>query len=99
RLVCGAVHATIAQHVLSGRHRSPQLSVRADVVSRHVPALVIGFLLVMAAATVGLALLAYADGAGHPTTIASVVVALAVGFGGPTLVAAVPRPAQRRAAS
>jgi len=69
------------------------------VVSRHVPALVIGFLLVMTAATVGLALLAYADGAGHPVTIASVVVALAVGFGGPSLMAAVRRRAQRSAAS
>jgi hypothetical protein len=41
-VVFGAVHATVAQHVLSGRHRSSQLSVRADVVSRHSPLLVIG---------------------------------------------------------
>jgi hypothetical protein len=95
--VFGAVHATVAQHVLSGRHRSSQLSVRADVVSRHIPALVIGFLLAMAAVTVGLALLADADGAGHPATIASVIVAVAVGFGGPTLMAAVRRRVQRGA--
>src|SRR5262245_57398253 len=64
--VFGAVHSTVAPRVISGRHRSQQLSVSADVVSRHVPALVIGFLLVMAGATIGLALLADADGAGHP---------------------------------
>jgi hypothetical protein len=95
----GAGHASVAHHVLSGRHRSSQLSVRADLVSRYVPALVIGFLLVMTAVTVGLALLAYADGAGHPATIASVIVGLAVGFGGPTLMAAVRRRARRSAAS
>jgi hypothetical protein len=95
--VFGAVHATVAQHVLSGRHRSSQLSVRADVVSRHIPAVVIGFLLVMVAATIGLALLANADGAGHPATIASVIVAVAVGFGGPTLMASVRRRVQRGA--
>jgi hypothetical protein len=60
---------------------------------------VIGFLLVMTAVTVGLALFAYADGAGHPATIASVIVGLAVGFGGPSLMAAVRRRARRSAAS
>ena len=34
----GACHAAAAQRVLDGRHRSDQLSVRADVVGRHVPA-------------------------------------------------------------
>ena len=60
-LLFGAVHSAVAQRVLSGRHRSQQLSVSADVVSRHVPALVISFLLSMAAVTVVLALLAGAD--------------------------------------
>jgi hypothetical protein len=98
-VVFGAVHATVAQHVLSGRHRSSQLSVRADMVSRYIPLLVIGFLLVMGAATVAVALLAYADGAGHPATIASVVVGVAVAFGGPSLMTAVRRRAQRGAGS
>ena len=91
----GAVHSAIAQRVLSGRHGSSQLSVRADVVNRRIPFIVIGFLLTMGVVTVGLALLAEADGAGHPVTIASVVVAVAVICGGPNLMAAVRRRAQR----
>jgi hypothetical protein len=91
----GAVHSAIAQRVLSGRHGSSQLSVRADVVNRRIPFIVLGFLLTMGAVTVGLALLAEADGAGHPVTIASVVVAVAVICGGPNLMAAVRRRAQR----
>jgi hypothetical protein len=95
-LVFGAAHASVAPRVLSGRHGSPQLSIRADMVSRHVPALVIGFLLVMGAATVVLGFAAEADGAGHPATIASIVVAVAVGGGGPALMAGVRRRARAR---
>jgi hypothetical protein len=91
----GTIHSAIAQRVLSGRHGSPQLSVRADVVSRRIPLVVIGFLLAMAVVTVGLALLANADGANHPATIASVVVAVAVICGGPNLMAAMRRRARR----
>jgi hypothetical protein len=94
-LAFGAVHAGVASHVLSGRHRSSQLSVRADVAGPSVAAVVIGFLLGLAAVTVALALLAEADGAGHPVTAASIVVAVAVLFGGPTLMAAVRRRAER----
>jgi hypothetical protein len=94
-LAFGAVHAGVASHVLSGRHRSPRLSVRADVTGPSVPAMVIGFLLGLAVVTVALALLANADGAGHPVTAASVVVAVAVLFGGPTLMAGVRRRAAR----
>jgi hypothetical protein len=96
-LVFGAVHASVAHRVLSGRHRSPQLSVRADVVGHYVPAIVIGFLLGLAAVTVGLSLLAMADGAGHPVTMASVVVGVALVCGGPRLMAAVRRRAERKA--
>ena len=77
----------MASRVLSGRHGSRLLSVRADVVSRHIPALVVGFLLVMTAATVVVGFAAAADGADHPATFASVVVAVAVGAGGPTMMA------------
>jgi hypothetical protein len=95
--VCfGAVHAFVASRVLSGRHRSPQLSVRADVVDPHIPALVIGFLLLMVAATVVLALLVDADGARHPSIIASAVVAVVVLLCGPALMAAVRRRLERR---
>ena len=65
-LAFGAVHAGISPRVLSGRRGSSQLSVRSDLVSRRLPALVIGFLLVMTAVTVGLALALNADGARMP---------------------------------
>jgi hypothetical protein len=94
-LAFGAVHSGVASHVLSGRHRSSQLSVRADLAGPSVAAVVIGFLLGLAAVTVALAVLAEADGAGHPVTAASVVVAVAVLFGGPTLMAVVRRRAER----
>jgi hypothetical protein len=90
-LCFGAAHAMVASHVLSGRHRSAQLSVRADVVDPHIPAFVIGFLLLMVAATVVLALVANADGARHPSIMASVVVAIIVLLCGPALMAAVRR--------
>jgi hypothetical protein len=95
-LVFSAAHATVASRVLSGRHRSQQLSVRAGVVDPHIPALVIGFLLLMVAATVVLALVADADGARHPSIIASVVVAIVVLLCGPALMAAVRRRLERR---
>jgi len=95
-LAFGATHAAISQRVISGRHGSRQLSVRADVVSRHVPALVIGFLLVLVAATVGIALLAQAGGVGHPAIVASVIVAIVLVLGGPMLMAAVRRRAEHR---
>ena len=81
--------------MLSGRHGSRQLSVRADVVDRRLPLLVFGGLIGLAAVTIVLALLAHADGAEHPVTIASIVVAVAVLLGGPTVVAAVRRRAER----
>jgi hypothetical protein len=96
-LCFGATHAAVASHVLSGRHRSQQLSVRADVVDPHIPALVIGSLVVMVAATVVLAVVADADGARHPSIMASVVVAVAVAFCGPALLAAVRRRLEQRA--
>lgn len=91
----GAVHAGISPRVLSGRRASSELSIRGDLVSRRLPALVIGFLLVMTAVTVGLALALNADGARHAATWASVVVALLVLVGGPTLVGSVRRHAER----
>jgi hypothetical protein len=87
----GAAHAAVAHRVLSGRHRSRRLSVHADVVSRHVPAIVIGYLLVLVGVTIAVALAVDADGARHPATIAGVIVAVAVLCGGPRLMAAVRR--------
>ena len=87
----GTVHSVVAQHVLSGRHGSRQLSVRRGVVGRHTPLVLVGLLVGLAAVTVGLALLAEADGAGHPVTMASVVVAVAILCGGPAVMAAIRR--------
>jgi hypothetical protein len=93
----GAAHASVAQRVLSGRHRSRRLSVRAELVSRHIPILVVGYLLLLVAVTITIAVAVDADGADHPSTIASVVVAVAVLAGGPRLMAAVRRRAVQSA--
>lgn len=91
----GAAHASVAPRVLSGRHGSSRLSVRGDLVGHRLPALVIGFLIVMTMATVALALVANADGARHAAIWASVVVAALVLVGGPGLVAGERRRAQQ----
>jgi hypothetical protein len=91
----GAVHAAVAARVIDGRHGSRRLAVRADVVSRHVPALVIGFLITLVAVTVGIALVADALGTPQPALIASIVVAIAVLIGGPQLMAFVRHRAER----
>jgi hypothetical protein len=91
----GAIHSTISPRVLSGRRGSSQLSIHGDLVSRRIPLIVISFLIVMTAATVGFALLLHADGARHATIIASVGVALLVLCGGPTLMSFVRRRAER----
>jgi hypothetical protein len=90
-LAFGAVHAAVAPRILSGRHASPHLSVRGDLVSRRVPALVIGFLILMTIVTVAFALVANADGARHSAILASVVVAALVLIGGPRLMDTVRR--------
>jgi hypothetical protein len=91
----GAAHAAFAPRILSGRHASPMVSVRREMVSRHVPALVLGFLVVMTVVTVAFALIAHADGARHPAILASVVVAALVLSGGPSLMAGVRRRAEQ----
>lgn len=92
----GAVHAAVAPRILSGRHASMDVSVHSDLVSRRLPLLVIGFLVLMTAVTVALALIANADGARHAAILASVVVAILVLLGGPRLMDAVRRRAERR---
>ena len=81
----GAVHASVAPRVMSGRRRSRSLSVRADVAPPHLARLVIAALLALAGVTVAVSLAVAADGARHPTTIASVFVALLIVLGGPRL--------------
>jgi hypothetical protein len=86
-LLFGAVHSPVAPRVVSGRHRSRSLSVRADVAGQHVARLVIGGLIVLAGVTIAVSLAANADGARHPVTMASVLVAVIIVLGGPRLLA------------
>ena len=98
-LTFGAVHAGVAPRVITGRHGSESLSVRADVAGRHVPRLVIGGLVMLAGLTIAGSLAARADGARHPVTAASIVVAVLIVLGGPQLLAVIRRRAARATAS
>lgn len=94
-LAFGTAHAAVAPRILDGRHRSRQLQVRADAVTRRLPALIVGSLVLLAGLTVAGALALHADGARHPVTTTSVGVALVILLGGPQLLAAVRRQAVR----
>jgi len=95
----GAAHASVAPRVISGRHASRDLSVRAAVAPPHLGRIVIGGLIALGAVTVGLALLSQADGAEHPVTIASVIVAVIIVLGGPLVLSTARRRAARAAVS
>lgn len=94
-LAFGAVHATMFNALSAGRHRTQRLQVRFQTVGWHAQAAIEGCLLALAAVTTIGALLADADGARHPVTIASVAVAVAIVLGGPALLAALRRRAAR----
>lgn len=94
-LIFGAVHASFAPRVISGRRGSSQLSVRGELVSRRIPAVILGFVIAMAALTVGFALLLHADGARHSALCAGIIVGMLVYVGGPSLVASLRRRAER----
>jgi len=94
-LLFGAVHSTVAPRVTNGRHRTTQLSVRAEVPGRPIAGLVIVGLIVLAGVTVAGALAASADGARHPVTMASILVAVIIVLGGPRLLSII----RRRAAA
>jgi hypothetical protein len=96
-LVFGAAHAAVSQLVVGGRHRTTQLSVRADVAGHRAPLVVVAAIVGLAALTVGAALVADADGARHPVTMASVLVAALIVFGGPQLMASIRRHAAQPA--
>jgi hypothetical protein len=96
-ILFGAAHAAVAPRVISGRHASRDLSVRAGLAPPHLARIVIGALVALAALTVGLALLARADGAEHPVTIASVLVAVIIVLGGPLLLSIARQRAARSA--
>ncbi len=94
-LLFGAVHAAVSHWVLGGRHRSPQLSVRADVAGRRTPAFVGLALFGLVAVTIVGSFVAAADGAAHPVTAASIGVAIVIVLGGPHLMGLIRRRAAR----
>jgi hypothetical protein len=98
-LLFGAAHASIAWRVLDGRHGSGQLSVRANLVGRHVPFYVLGGLIALAAVTALFATLLTEHHVGHPVTIASVFVAVIVIAGGPLFMVNVRRRAAQEITS
>jgi hypothetical protein len=98
-LTFGAVQSFVSTRLLAGRQRTSDVKVRAEVAGRRAPTLGFGFLAGLGGVTVTVALLAYADGAGHPATMASVLVAVAILLGGPRLMAAIRAGAIRRAAA
>src|SRR5262245_17466618 len=95
----GAGHSYVSSRLLAGRQRTSDVKVRAEVAGRRAPVLVIGFLVGLGAVTVAAGVLAYADGAEHPATMASVLVAVAILLGGPRLMAAIRTGAVHRAAA
>jgi hypothetical protein len=94
----GAVHSAVSQRLLGGRRRTTGVKVRADVAGRRAPVIVFGFLIALAGVTIAAGFAAYADGAEHPGTIASVLVAVMILLGGPRVMAAI-RAHARAAAS
>jgi hypothetical protein len=97
-LAFGAVHATVAPRVASGRHRTQRLSVRAELAGPRTFRLVIGGLIALACLTIAGSLALSADGARHPVTIASMFVAVMIVLGGPMLLGFVRRRAARTVA-
>jgi lysylphosphatidylglycerol synthetase-like protein (DUF2156 family) len=93
--VFGAAHSAIFNIVGAGRRKSSRLSVRADTIGWYAPVAVLASMIALAAVTVAGALLAEADGARHPVTVASIPVAVAIVLGGPTLMAYLRRRASR----
>ena len=100
RLALTTIERRRQQEVAENNYRraSSRLSVRGDLVSRRIPMLVIGFLIVMTLVTIGLALLFDADGARHPATLASVVVGAVLVSGGPSLMGLLRRRAEHHVA-
>ena len=87
-LVFGAVHAAVAPRVASGRHRTQQLSVRAELAGRRMALIVVLAVAALGLVTVGLAFALHADGTRDPSIVASIIVAIVILLGGPRLVAA-----------
>ena len=95
-LLFGAAHAAVASRLFSGRHRSSQLSVRASVVGRRLPFILLGSLIALAVASIGVGFAIDADGAEHASTIAACFAAVVILCGGPSLMASIRRHIEAR---
>jgi hypothetical protein len=93
------LHSIVSSRLLAGRQRTGDVKVRAEVTGHRAPLLLFGCLVGLGVVTVAAALLANADGAGHPATMASILVAVIILLGGPRLMAEVRADATRRAAA
>ncbi|MEU6256994.1 hypothetical protein [Streptomyces sp. NPDC047043] len=98
-LAFGAAHSSIAPRVVNGRHRSSQMSVRADIAGPRLAVWVLGSLVALVGVTVAAALILNADDARHPVTGAAVLAAVMLVLGGPLLLAAARRHAVRTGAA
>jgi hypothetical protein len=95
-LLFGAVHASVAPRVVSGRRRTTGVSVSADVIWPYTAQLVIGSLVLLGALTIGGSLALSADGARDPVTITSIFIAILILLGGPMLFASIRQRAAQR---
>ena len=84
-VIFGAGNSVLARRLYDGTRPSAGVHLRRTAVSRRMPWLVLGVLIVMIAVTIGVALLLNASGMSYPGIGASIFVAAIVGFGGPDL--------------
>jgi uncharacterized membrane protein YhiD involved in acid resistance len=86
-LIFGAVHANVVPRVASGRHRTRQLSVRAELAGRRTAILVVLGVAALGLLTVAVGFALDADGTRDPSIVASIFVAVLILLGGPRLLA------------
>jgi hypothetical protein len=94
-ILFGAVHAAVSSSVSGGRRRTRHLRVHAGIAGARAQLAVFAGLVGLAGLTIAGALLARADHAHHPVTIASIVVAVVIVLGGPALMTTIRRAAVR----
>jgi hypothetical protein len=82
------VHANVVPRVASGRHRSQQLSVKAELAGRRTRLIVVLAVAALGVVTVAAAFALDADGTRDPSIVASIFVAVVILLGGPRLLAA-----------
>ncbi len=87
-VIFGAVHANVVPRVASGRHRTRQLSVSAELAGRWTAVYVVLAVVALGLLTVAAGFALNADGTRDPSIVASIFVAILILLGGPRLLAA-----------